>query len=257
MSKKRADEKVLYGKKAVMSFFENSSEAIVRVYIVKSLIHPFKKLIEHCVHNKKAYHLVETEELEKITRSTHHEGVAILAKFSPMALYSQSELKGWLKQNSKFLVASVDGVENPHNIGGILRSAAHFGVKVLFLPAAKNRDENFTLPSSLYRVAEGGAEKVNLRLVENWEKFFSDLKLLGFENFYTSSHQGKDIYDMRFSNYLHVMFGNEANGVDIKMMKLLGQGLKISGTGAVESLNVSVAAALIFGEIWRQTNYNQ
>lgn len=68
----------------------------------------------------------------------------------------------------------------------------------------------------------------------------------------TSSHRGKDLYRTKLPAKAVIVFGEEQSGVSKKVASMGDLPIKIPGTGAVESLNVSVATALILGEWWRQ-----
>ncbi|MCJ1883105.1 23S rRNA (guanosine(2251)-2'-O)-methyltransferase RlmB, partial [Pseudomonas nitroreducens] len=87
--------------------------------------------------------------------TTHHEGLVADVLRAPVVPLAQ-----WLEDlgEGPALALWLDGVGNPHNFGAILRSAAHFGVKALLLPAGST----LALSGAAARVAEGGAESVPL-----------------------------------------------------------------------------------------------
>ena len=111
-------------------------------------------MLKSCAEMRKAYHIVETLDLDKVSDSVHHEGVCILAKELP-PLTPQEFLKGLSTRGPKTCLLYLDGVENPHNLGSILRTAAHFGIPYILgqLPA---------LTPSACRIAKGAAEIVRL-----------------------------------------------------------------------------------------------
>src|SRR3990167_8424391 len=69
-----------YGLQSALSLFEKRKEDIIKVYLHKSNLSHLKSLLKWCSLQKKAYHMVENEDLEKLTDSHHHEGVCVLAK---------------------------------------------------------------------------------------------------------------------------------------------------------------------------------
>src|SRR5690606_34041091 len=133
---------------------------------------------------------------------------------------------------------------NPHNIGSIMRVCAHFGIKYILA-------ESSVLPKvtpSAYRVAQGGAEHVKLVAIDGIKSSFEKLREAGFRTVATSSHGGKALYDYTFQPRMIVVMGSESDGVNNTLMQSAQDTLMIPGTGAVESLNVSVATGLILGE---------
>jgi tRNA G18 (ribose-2'-O)-methylase SpoU len=80
----------------------------------------------------------------------------------------------------------------------------------------------------------------------------SRLRKAGYTLLSTTSHKGKSLYSTRLPDKVVIIFGEEQLGVSKSVSQLSDLAIRIPGTGAVESLNVSVATALILGEWWRQ-----
>lgn len=242
MNQSRSKEVKYYGIHACLSIFENRPSSIIRIYVSKDNLGTFSSALKWCAKQKKSYHIVEEEELCKITTSTHHEGVCILAKEKPSLFFKDLPL------NEKCMIY-LDGVENPHNLGSIIRTCTNFDIS--YILGQKNK-----LPSlspSACRVAKGGAEIVSLVNLEG----NSDLKKLkdkGFILVATDSKKGISLYDYLFSKKTVFILGAEDKGISQSVMKEADVVLNIPGSGKIESLNVSVAAALFLGEYWRQTS---
>src|SRR5690606_33237799 len=98
---------------------------------------------------KLAYHVVEKEEIDSVTRATHHENICLVVKTR-----RTPEIKEMLTTQGRSLILCLEEVENPHNLGAIMRSAAHFGVSGIFYEAKVP----VALTASAMRTAEGGAE---------------------------------------------------------------------------------------------------
>jgi len=238
-------EQKYYGIHACWTIWEKRPEDIVRVYIEQSNVKAFSPLLKWCAQNKKAYHIIPTAELDKVTDSVHHEGVCILAK--EVTVLSEQEMRRILAAEKRAVcLLYLDGVENPHNLGSILRTAAHFGIPYILgekLPP---------LSASACRIAKGGAEMVRLVALKKPIQTLEWLKQRGFSFFGTSSHGGTSLYQTRFPPKTILAMGAESEGVSKALMKLASQSIKISGTGIVDSLNVAVATALCIGEYCRQ-----
>ncbi len=236
-----------YGVAACMALWERRSLDIVRISIVEPLIPKFNQLLRWAAAKRKAYHVVTNEDLERITESIHHQGICILARErSPLEF---SDLLGLLNEDQgKQLMVYLDGVENPHNLGAIVRTCAHFGVK--FILGAEGRLPK--LSGSACRVAEGGAEQVAMVTLRSPTRQLQQLRDLGFQFIATAVGEGASLYQHPFAARTLLIMGAEHSGVSKTLYDMTEQVLKIPGSGSVESLNVSVAFGVCAGEFYRQ-----
>lgn len=232
----------VYGRHAAHSVYKERPDSIIRAYVTQETLFEFKPIIRHCVDQKLAYHVVTTEELDDITKSSHHEGVALLIKNKPLP-----DLKGIF--SDKGMVLALDGVENPHNLGAILRTCAHFGVKAVIYKAKVP----VALTGAAYRTSEGGAEIVDSLHIQDWAAVLGEAKANGFEIYATSSHKGNSLYDTSFKSSSLVFMGAEGEGLSPDLLKKISTHLMIPGTESVESLNVASATAVILSEWFRQS----
>ncbi len=236
------DEMKIHGLEACLRLFKQRPGAIVRVYFSEIRAKDFSEIVRWCVANRKAYHAVNDAELESISGSVHHEDICFVAKAAPTTTIEEVAAKAtgpliWL-----------DGVQNPQNIGALLRTAAHFGVGyVLGEPTVLTR----LLPSAM-RIAEGAAEVVGLVPVPVAREGLSILKKAGYTLIVTTSEKGQSIYQYRLPAKAVFILGSEAKGVSKGVFQAADQVVCIPGSGQVESLNVGVAGALCLGEHWRQ-----
>lgn len=236
-------EQKYYGIHACLTLCQKRPQDVIRIYLHKSNLKNFSSIIKWCSKQKKAYHIISNEELHKVTKSVHHEGVCVLAKELQPISFSEclSSLKG-----PKICLLYLDGVQNPHNIGSIMRSCAHFGIPYILgtqLPV---------LSPSACRIAKGGAELVRLVQLDKPLAALAKLKKKGFGFIGTSSHEGVSIYQYQYPPRTILAFGSEALGMSKALLNLTTQKIQIPGTGFVESLNVSVATSLCLGEYTRQ-----
>ena len=232
----------VYGRHAAHSLYKHRPEGIIRVYVTQETLFEFKPIIRYCVDNKLAYHVVTSEELDDITKASHHEGVALLVKNRPTP-----EIKDIFQK--KGVVLALDGVENPHNLGAILRTCAHFGVKGVIYKAKVP----VALTGAAYRTSEGGAEIIDSLHVQDWVTVLSEARSKGFEIYATSSHKGESLYETKFSESALIFMGAEGEGLSSDLLKKITRHLQIPGTESVESLNVASATAVILSEFYRQS----
>jgi TrmH RNA methyltransferase len=117
---------MFHGLRACEAIFAKRPQAIVRVYLTEGRRRQFAKLVEWCARERKGFQIVADENLERLTKSIHHEGVAILAAAMPRWTLDDL-LAAVAKAATPGPLVYLDGVQNPHNLGSILRTAAHFG----------------------------------------------------------------------------------------------------------------------------------
>ncbi|MBP6218408.1 MAG: hypothetical protein KA436_07460, partial [Oligoflexales bacterium] len=249
--KPETPELLHYGWHACMALFEHRKEDLIRAYVVESLIKDFSIVLKHCATEKKAYHVVSPEELETITGSVHHEGVAILAK--RQKVWAEQELLTALELKAEPLVI-LDHVKNPHNIGSVMRIMAHFGWKHLLT----SKESNLQVSASMARMSEGGSELVNLTFFEDETELVQNLKKIGYKLLGSSSRAKTSLYETKLP-YPAVAFflGNEVSGLSKSLGLKLDTTLRIPSSGLVQSLNVAMSSSLLLGECVRQHGLGQ
>lgn len=235
-----ANEAKIYGINTCLALFKKRPQDVVKIYLTEPRLKTLANLIQFCVAQRKAYKVVTPDELEKITESVHHEGVCLIAK-EPKPLRFDDLLAQLKSQSKPACLLYLDGVENPHNIGNILRAAAHFGVTALLV---HERDFDI-LPPSARRVSEGGCEFVPIVKMKDAFQGFNKLKTLGFEILATSSHARKSLYQIKIPERCVWILGSEVRGISSAIEKNATQVILIPGTNAIESLNVASAAAVL------------
>lgn len=240
---KKNMEMKIYGRHACLALFKNRPNDLIRLYVTQEGVFEYKPLIRHCVDHKLAYHIVSNEELDNITKSTHHEGIALIAKSK-----KAPSLKELLSVKKRSLIVALETVENPHNLGAIMRSSAHFGVSGIIYEAKVP----VALSAAAQRTAEGGAEALGAIHISEWASVLDEAKKMGFKIFATSGNRGESLFKTKFPEKTILFFGAEGPGLSEKIFKKMDGIISIPGTGSVESLNVSNATAVILAEWYRQ-----
>lgn len=239
VSKDVNNEIRIYGESACQAVFRERPEDIIQLFYSKEKTKESPALIREMTtalaKNKKSYHMVDRAELEKLTKATHHEDICMLVKKK-----KQLSLDEYLKQKkNKSLLIVLEDVSNPHNIGAILRTSAHFGVNGLIVTNKKMAET-----ASSIRVSEGGFEFVQLFETNNIGETLSALNKEKYQIVTTSSHAKKNLQELKWNSKCVIVFGEEANGLS-KELIAKGECINIKGTDHVESLNVSVAASIL------------
>lgn len=237
-----SDELRLYGLNAVQAMFARRPQALRKLYLAEEMIPRLQPILKWCVANRVGYRVVGEGDLNKLSATTHHEGVvADVVRQEPQALAT------WLAalQDGPVLALWLDGVGNPHNFGAILRSAAHFGVSAILLPA----ESSLALSGAAARVAEGGAESVPLVRLPAAPQALAQLRDAGFALAATLVEGGDNLFTATLPSRLVYVMGAEGEGMDRAFAQDCDQRLSIPGSGAVESLNVASATA-VFLSSW-------
>ena len=238
-----------YGAAASLALWRHRPQDVIRIYLEEQCIPQFSAMLQWAAAKRKAYHVVSAEDLERLTQSVHHQGICVLAKEHSSVTFNE-----WLPlirhEVNPQLLAYLDGVENPHNLGAILRTCAHFGIRYVL----GMEDRLPKLSPSACRVAKGGAEEVLLVYLQRPKRQLNQLQEYGFELIATAVDKGPSLYEHRFRERSILMLGNEGEGINPVLFQTADKLIRIPGSGRVESLNVSVAFGVIAGEHYRQSS---
>ncbi|MGO4550782.1 TrmH family RNA methyltransferase [Lysobacter sp. 2RAF19] len=242
----RDTELRLYGVNAVKAAFHRRPEALRKLYLVNARIPQLQPMLRWCVAHRIGYRVVEDDEdLRRLTGSEHHEGVVADLLREP-----QATLTTWLQHLPAGPVCALwlDGVGNPHNVGAILRSAAHFGVSAILLP----KHSNLSLSGAAARVAEGGAEVVPFVRLGREDNSLSQLRGAGFSLVATVVRDGLPLFEAPIPERVVYVLGAEGEGMSSALASLCDLRVSIPGSGKVESLNVAAATAVLLAEWGRR-----
>ncbi|TCL04404.1 tRNA/rRNA methyltransferase [Sodalis ligni] len=245
LRRQRAEETRVYGENACQALYKSRPDSIVRAWFVQSVTPRFRDALRWMAANRKAYHVVDDEELAKASGTEHHGGVCFLIK-KRTGLDAESYLQQTVAVE-KDCVMALEDVSNPHNLGAILRSCAHFGVKGVMV------DDSAALESgAAIRTAEGGAEHISAIQTDNLPEDLERFRQAGYTVVINSGRQGKPLASVTMPAKMVLVLGQEGNGQSEVMAETGDLSVSIGGTGRVAGLNVSVAAGILLAEWWRQ-----
>ena len=192
------------------------------------------------------YQMVDKATLDKISKSKNHQGVVAY-----VTNYQYFDLKEVIEsayaQGKQPLFLILDGIEDPHNLGNIIRSAECMGVDGIILP--KNR--SVTVNDTAMRVSQGAAANVRICKVVNINQEIQHLKDKGFW-IYGVELGGVEISKVNLKGPIALVMGSEGNGIHQLTRKLVDGILTIQMHGKVNSLNVGSATAIALYEVNRQ-----
>lgn len=171
-----------------------------------------------------------------------HQGVAALMAEAPVVSWSELETA----QFATVLLA--DGIQDPHNLGAILRTAWLLGAKALFIP--EHRASPLT-PTAM-KVASGGAEHVAVEAEGNLLSTAKQLKDIGFWLYGLAGDGKGSLWQQSFPEKVALVVGNEESGIRTPLARLCDELIHIPQADSAASFNASVATAIALAEVTRQ-----
>jgi TrmH RNA methyltransferase len=241
-----AQGETILGLRAGLAVFDRRKEEIVRVAYAGAVARDVEALARWAESRRLPCDEVPEHELHRIAGSDLHEGLCVLARERRWA--SSADLADLLVRTRGTAIA-LDRVRNPYNVGAILRSAAFFGVGAVLLGTPAPHPG---LPPLAVRVAEGGAEHVVLARTTDLADTLSRLKTKGVRVVGTDGHAQDSVLGFAFRRPTILVLGNEREGLLDRVRAQCDAVVRIPGTGAVESLNVGVAAGVMMAELTRR-----
>ena len=187
----------------------------------------------------------DAERLTRLAGDPRHQGV--VARVTPLTLsHSLDDVLDAVEGAPLLLL--LDGVTDPHNLGACLRVADGAGVHVVVAP----KDHAAGLSATVAKVASGAADTVPYLMVTNLARTMTELKERDIRVVGTSDDAGRTLYEIDLRGPLALVLGAEGGGLRQLTRKTCDELVRIPMAGAVESLNVSVAAGVCLFEAARQ-----
>ncbi len=186
---------------------------------------------------------VSDMELEKLAQTKFTQGY--VAEVDEYKFYSLSELINDAKNKQFPLIAMLDGIEDPHNLGAILRSADAFGVDGIII----KKKGQVPLNSTVAKVSTGAIEYVKVCEVANLSQAIKTLKDNGYWIVATDGLATQNYDDIDYKSPICVIIGSEGFGISQLVLRNSDFIVKIPMYGHVNSLNASNAACTLFAQI--------
>ncbi len=228
----------IYGKNTVLSRLQSEGD-IEELYIADNFKDE-KILVEL---KNRDYQKVSYAALTKMIRNDNHQG--IVAKIKTYPFYDFEQLVKDLSAKKNPLLLFVDGVEDPHNLGAILRTCDAIGVDGVVLP----RHGSVALNSTVARVSTGAIEHVKVAEVTNFTMTLKKMKKMGYWVVGAEANQSQDYRSIDYKMPLILVVGSEGKGISRLVLEECDYKIHLPMVGHVSSLNVSVATALLLYQI--------
>ena len=235
---------LLYGLHPVEEAIRSGNRRLESVLIARRQDAKLQAILTACELAGIPVRIESKEQLTRLARTATHQGVvAIVAERGYLSLQDLAKPRG----EHLFLLA-LDGVEDPHNLGALLRTADGAGVDGVILPERRAASVNATV----VKTSAGAAEHIRVARVTNLVRALEELKrqnvwCVGLDE---RGAQNYDAFDFRCPCVL--VLGGEGGGLHDLARRTCDHLLRIPMAGQVSSLNVSVAGAIVMYEAARQ-----
>lgn len=241
-------EFTIEGRNAVIEAFR-SGKTIDKLYVLDGCQDgPIMTIKREAKKQNTIIKFVEKERLDQMSETGHHQGVIAQA-----AAYEYAQVEDILKlakeKGEPPFVFLLDNIEDPHNLGAIIRTANLAGAHGVIIP--KNRAVGLT--ATVARTSAGALNYTPVAKVTNLAKTIEELKKEGLW-FVCADMGGTKMYDLNLTGPIGMVIGNEGEGVGRLVKEKCDYVASIPMKGDIDSLNASVAAGVLAYEIVRQRN---
>ena len=243
---KKENENIIEGRNAVMEAFR-SGKPVDKLYVLDGCQDgAVRSIIREARKHDTILNFVEKDRLNQLSETGKHQGV-----IASVAAYEYAEVEDMLKLAEEkgedpFLII-LDNIEDPHNLGAIIRTANQAGAHGVIIP--KRRAVGLT--ATVARTSAGALNYTPVAKVTNLVKTMEDLKKKGLW-FVCADMDGDVMYDVNMKGPIGLVIGNEGEGVGRLVKDTCDFTARIPMKGDIDSLNASVAAGVLAYEIVRQ-----
>ena len=243
---KNVNESIIEGRNAVMEAFR-SGKPVDKLYVLDGCQDgTVRSIIREARKHDTILNFVEKDRLNQLSETGKHQGV-----IASVAAYEYAEVEDMLKLAEEkgedpFLII-LDNIEDPHNLGAIIRTANQAGAHGVIIP--KRRAVGLT--ATVARTSAGALNYTPVAKVTNLVKTMEDLKKKGLW-FVCADMDGDVMYDVNMKGPIGLVIGNEGEGVGRLVKDTCDFTARIPMKGDIDSLNASVAAGVLAYEIVRQ-----
>ena len=231
----------IYGRKPVLETID-AGVAINKAYIIDQKTPIVGKIIDKLTRAKVEIKFVDKNFFKDV--EGNHQGVMIEVesfKYGSLDDLSDSE---------KLIL--LDKIEDPHNLGAIIRSAESFGFDGVIIPERRSAK----ITPTVYKTSAGAINNIKIVMVKNLNRTMEELKDQGFWIYGLAGEAESSIDQTNLKGKVALVVGNEGDGLSRMVREHCDMLVKIPMQGLVNSLNASVASAISMYEVVRQNGFN-
>ena len=230
---------LVYGKNPVIEAI-NARKAL-KVFVVNNFND--QKILNLIKENRLQVVYVSPSEMEKMSDGGVHQGVS--AELKPYQTVSLEEIILKARKKEKKIIVMLDNINDPHNLGAILRSADVFEAAGIIIP----KHNSVSLNATVAKTSAGAINYVPVAVVNNLNQAIKTLKDEGYWVVSTDGSATISYSSIKYDFPVVVVIGSEGKGVSSLVLKNSDYIVKIPQFGHVNSLNASVAAGILLAEV--------
>ena len=240
------EENKIEGRNAVLEAFR-SGKTIDKLFVLDGCQDgPIKSITREARKGDTIINYVNRERLDQISETGKHQGVIAISAAYDYAEVGDILTNAQAKGEAPFIII-LDGIEDPHNLGAIIRTANQAGAHGIIIP--KRRAVGLT--PTVARTSAGAINYTPVAKVTNITQTIKDLKDKGMW-FVCADMNGTPMYDLNLTGSIGLVIGNEGDGVSKLVKENCDMIATIPMKGDIDSLNASVATGVLAYEIVRQ-----
>ena len=232
------DINLIYGKNPVIEAIR--TKKALKIFVVSNFND--QKILNLISDNKLNIVNISPNEMDKMCGGVH-QGIA--AELKPYQTISLEEIIAKAKKKEKKIIVMLDGIEDPHNLGAIMRSADVFEASGIILP----KHNSVSLNATVAKTSAGAINYVPVAVVNNLNQAIKELKEEGYWIVSTDGSAQISYSSIKYDFPVVVVRGSEGKGVSSLVLKNSDYIVKIPQFGHVNSLNASVAAGILLAEV--------
>lgn len=238
---------IVEGRNAVLELL-NSDRDINKIFVQSGERHgSINKIIAIAKENKVVVTEVEKSKLDFMSKTKNHQGV--IAVVPPFNYCEVEDILDFAKsKNEDAFILILDGIEDPHNLGSIIRTAETAGVHGIIIPKRRT----VTVNSTVAKVSAGAVEHMKIARVNNITETIRKLKENGLWIIGTDGEARTLYYNQDLKGDIAIIIGSEGFGMSRLVKENTDMLVKIPMKGKITSLNASVSAGIIIYEAVKQ-----
>lgn len=242
----RYEEFVIEGRNAVIEAFR-AGKTIDKIFVLEHCREgSMNTLLREAKKHDTVINYVKKERLDRMSETGKHQGVIAYAAAYEYASVDDILSKAEEREEAPFVII-LDDIEDPHNLGAIIRTANLAGAHGVIIP--KHRASRLT--ATVVKASAGAINYTPVAKVTNISKTIEELKDKGLW-FVCADMDGTTMYDLNLKGAIGLVIGNEGKGVSRLVKEKCDFVAKVPMFGNIDSLNASVAAGVLAYEIVRQ-----
>jgi 23S rRNA (guanosine2251-2'-O)-methyltransferase len=240
------DTEIIYGLHAVREALRSRSRPLLRLLVVRP-DRQFVDVVQLARAARVPVHVEPRPALDRLVPDGKHQGV--IAIVGAKGYDSTENILDYVRtRDEPPLIVILDGIEDPHNLGAVLRTAEAAGVHGVFVPERRGAG----LTGSVAKVSAGALEHLRVACAENVSRLIEKLQATGLWVYGVVPHAETPYTALDLRGPLALVLGGEGKGIRPGVLDKCDERVRIPMRGQVASLNVSAAAAIVLFEAVRQ-----